>query len=611
MGKSSRRKTRQKQKQNRKDEGAPRNPSSAVHQLRHPDPKMRHGALVALQANFLHEGSKKVNLAVLQAVREQVMDKDMNCAGAAAECLAQYISYAEEDKHKDVMASWTLILIGRLQQCEEAMQGKPDNLKQWYALAAPCLKALCNLIEMNELALEQMNSQKQTFLSTVFGLLQASASQEATLDPKLTEWVHDTAAYASRCIHSSIDDNFEIVDIINGNKKIEELWPSLLTSLPDLAQLHVAGCIVSLYQASPSSWHSSCILNQVLPCLSRFMVADENQLQRLEENYRQAKLLWISQKEDIELEKEVLQSIEKRREPARDVARRLKQNPREGKQIMDNQEDGRQAMEDSLTEWNNMIMPLQLALEVMANLLSCLVEDEGTMSIERDNNADMMLRQTLVTNKVAECVVRMLRSVCGYKMNRPEEGSELLMDDIQEVVSKISACLANCVLSQVLAESDFAATWGILRQHSTEKGVCSVMAVMVQNSKSLRELAVHDLESFNSMLHNAGEEEIQRDAVCLLSAAMTGNAPADVVSKLTSEMIRLMGTAPSAVKCEVLNTIMDLYGEDEYHPGVFMALDTLNHFQQCIMTLSPKDLGPEEEEILFNANRFVDYKLGR
>jgi hypothetical protein len=611
MGKHSRRKSRQKPKQSPEDGDAPRNPSSAVHQLRHPDPKMRHGALVALQANFLHEGSKQVSLPVLQAVREQVMDTDMNCASTAAECLAQYISYAEEDKHKDVMASWTLIIIARLDQCHQAILAKPNNVKPWYALAAPCLRALCRLIETNELALNQMNLSKQTFLSTVFGLLQASASQEATLDPNLTEWVLDTAAYAARCIHSSIDDNFEMVDIINGNKKIIELWPSLLTSLPNMAQLHLAGCIVSLYQAAPAPWQSSCIMNEVLPCLSRFMAVDEQNLRTLEENYRQAKLLWTSQKEDDEMEKEILQTIEKRREPTRDIARRLKTTTRKGKAVMDNQEDGRQAMEDSLSEWNNVIMPLQLALEVMANLLSCLIQDDDNISVERDDGVDRLLRQTLVTNKVAECIVRMLQNLCVYKKSRPEKENELLQDDLQETVDKLSACLANCVLSKVLAESDFVSTWSVLRQHPTEKGVGSVMAAMVQNSKSLRELAVHDLEIFQGMLHNPDDEEIQRDAVCLVSAALAGNPTTEVVTKFTSELIKLMGTAAIAVKCEVLNTVMDLYGEDDFHPQVFMALDTLNHIQQCIMTVPQKDLGPEEEEILSNANRFVEYKLGQ
>mmetsp|Transcript_12603 Transcript_12603/g.30099 ORF Transcript_12603/g.30099 Transcript_12603/m.30099 type:complete len:610 (-) Transcript_12603:23-1852(-) len=607
MGKSSRRNRRQKQKQTRKDVDEPRNPSSAAHQLRHPDPKIRHGALVALQANFLHDHSKSVNLQVLQAVREQVMDKDMNCASAAAECLAQYVSYADGDTHKDVMASWTLILIGRLDQCLQALQSTPNNSKQWYALAAPSLRALCKLIEMNELALEQMNAQKQTFLSTVFGLLEASANHEATLDQRHTEWVEETGAFAARCIHSSIEDNFEMVNIINGNEKVIELWPTLMSKLPDLAALHVAGCVVALYQAAPSKWQSNFIMTQVLPCLSKSMVVNAEGLKCLEDNFRNANQLWMTQKQDDKLEKEVLQKIAKKREPAREIARRLKQTSRVGKQVMDNQEDGRQAVEDSLTAWNNTIMPLQLGLEVMANLLSCLVQDEDEMAVERDSSFDSLLHQELVKSKVAEHIVGMLQTLCVYAKSRPSDEHDLLKEDLQESVSKVSACIANCGISQVLLEADFAATWNILRQHPSERGVCSVMAALVQNSKSLRELAVHDLQIFQDMLHNS-DEEIQRDAICLLSAAMVRSTPENVVTNLTNELIKVMSTAPNTVKCEALNTIMELYGDDDFHPRVFSSLDALRHFKNCIMSVPQKGLSPEEEDILFNANRFVEYK---
>lgn len=609
MGKSSRRNRRQKQKENGKGAGEPRNPSSAVNQLRHPDPKIRHGALVALQANFLHDHSKSVNLQVLQAVREQVMDNNMDCASAAAECLAQYVSYADGDTHKDVMASWTLVLIGRLDKCFQALQSTPsNNSKQWYALAAPCLRALCKLIEMNELALEQMNAQRQTFLSTVFGLLECSANHEPTLDPRHTEWVEETGAYAARCIHSSIEDNMEMVNIINGNEKVVELWPTLMSKSSDLAALHVAGCVVALYQAAPSQWQSNFIMTHVLPCLSKSMVVNAEGLKTLEENFQKANQLWMTQQQDDKLEKEVLQKISIKREPAREIARRLKQNPRDGKAMLDDQEDGRQAVEDSLTAWNKTLMPLQLALEVMANLVSCLVQDdEDEMAVERDSSFDALLHQELLKNKVAEHILGMLQTLCVYAKSRPKQDRDFLKEDLQEAVSKVSACIANCVISKVLLEPDFTATWNILRQHPSERGVCSVMAALVQNSKSLRELAVHDLQIFQDMLHNS-EEETQRDAICLLSAAMVRSTPENVVTNLTNELIKVMDTAPNAVKCEALNTIMDLYGDDDFHPRVFSSLDTLKHFKKCARSIPQKGLSPEEEEIVLNANRFVEYK---
>jgi hypothetical protein len=122
-------------------------------------------------------------------------------------------------------------------------------------------------------------------------------------------------------------------------------------------------------------------------------------MQQLQENYHQAKLLWQSQKEDDELEQQVIQSVQERREPARQIAKRRKQqgrpvgsNNNEGEDdeamATGEQPEGRQAMEDALMAWNHgMILPMQVALEVTANLLTCLIQDENDMAIEKDNDS--------------------------------------------------------------------------------------------------------------------------------------------------------------------------------------------------------------------------------
>ena len=226
MGKQGRRKQRQKRKQqggtgNSKQQAKdPVNPASAVHQLRHADAKTRHAALVALQATVLHPSSKQVSLSVLQAIREQVMDNNLECASAAAECLAQYLSFACH--YPEQTASWTLVFMGRLDTCHRQIQQK-TNLKQWYALAAPCLRALCKLIEVNELALNQLNLQKQTFLTTIFGLLQDTIEFEGNNDDRITGWVCDTGIYAARMLHSALDDNDEMASIINISSQNDKL----------------------------------------------------------------------------------------------------------------------------------------------------------------------------------------------------------------------------------------------------------------------------------------------------------------------------------------------------------------------------------------------------
>ena len=181
------------------------NPQSAVHRLRHADPKVRHAALVALQASVLSQARcashKPVSMKVLQAVREQVTSNDLECSAVAADCLAQYLlsisssakNANNSDQQKQTVASWALVLLGRLEDCRKALeeqrqqqqeaakanvtisknqQKKAEKTKKrWYAVSAPCLIALCQLIEDNGYALDQINLQKKTFVQVVFGLL--------------------------------------------------------------------------------------------------------------------------------------------------------------------------------------------------------------------------------------------------------------------------------------------------------------------------------------------------------------------------------------------------------------------------------------------------------
>ena len=262
-GRKSRKKNRQKRNVDTSMHNAANtattavNPQSAVHRLRHADPKVRHGALVALQASVLsqlHCGSHNqhkqnqqqnqhkqkqnppaISMKVLQAVREQVTSNDLECSAVAADCLAQYLTAISEDtnhhnrnsdEHKQITASWALVLLGRLDDCRTALteimeqqqqqqqknpnakannakkkgtepqqqqqqhqqqqqqqppppshvsknqQKKAENTKkQWYAVSAPCFIALCRLIEDNGHAMDRINLQKKTFVEVVLGML--------------------------------------------------------------------------------------------------------------------------------------------------------------------------------------------------------------------------------------------------------------------------------------------------------------------------------------------------------------------------------------------------------------------------------------------------------
>jgi hypothetical protein len=657
MGKQNRRK--QRNRSNTKDgtsndedksDDKAKNPASIMLRLRHVDPKIRHASMVALQTTLLHPTNKRVNIQVIQAVREHVMDSNLECASAAAECLVLYLNIASDNnnsnEHNLITASWTLILIGRLENCHQGIQdNKSKSIRQWYALAVPCLQALFKLIETNELALERMNTKKDTFLSTLFALLgDVQSFQATTADEKLKNYVMDTAIFTARTLHSSLDENDEMVGILDATTN-SDMWTSSLSSpsssLPDLAQLHLAGCVVTVYQIMNTSsprWQQ-CLISCALPLLLRFLKLDEQQLQTLEDNYKQAKALWDKQKTDDELEQEVVRAVETRQEPSKDIARRQKEHPREKKSAFELIQDGRETTETALSAWNSVLMPAQLALEVSANLLGCLFDaiaqdGDDAMALERDEAMSLSLLQALVACKLPDSILQMLEQCGNFKKNRID-GAEILQEDLEETMSKISACLANCVQSNVIISSNnnggstatATAThilWESLKLYASEEGVCSVMVVVMQRDASVRQqlLLSSDLDMVLQDLLMSPKEELQRDAVSLLAAAVTGSTsttaaacPADVMMKLTSSLLGVLKNASTsaAVTCEVLNALMDIYGQDDHYRDTFTSINVLGEFQKSISVLQKRqelELDQDEEEILFNAERFVEYKQG-
>jgi hypothetical protein len=110
--------------------------------------------------------------------------------------------------------------------------------------------------------------------------------------------------------------------------------------------------------------------------------------------------------------------------------------------------------------------------------------------------------------------------------------------------------------------------------------------------------------------------------------------PVDVNQKVCSALLTAMDSNSSLMNaCEVLNVLMDIYGNDEddgcCHVSVFESMQVLSHFQRRIPTLKSElkqlekkwkgqgdDSGDRAglehwKETLLNASRFVQYKKGR
>ena len=260
--------------------------------------------------------------------------------------------------------------------------------KRWYAIAAPCFVALCHLIEDNGHALDQINLQRKTFVEVVFGMLSLQCKESNNNESKGDTAMSDTAMkddtndappppkddifdklrqetglYAARCLHSALDDNWELAGMLdsdNGNA-----WETLLgrrtnnTSsasseqqywFPSMTRLHLIGCLVNIYQLSDSANTSTNTTNPATSWLEDNILkygiqsfnnsnnnAEEGLLLKVlrvgslseilattEKKHREAITLLEKQKQDQQMEQEVNANVQARKEPAKLIARRQK-----------------------------------------------------------------------------------------------------------------------------------------------------------------------------------------------------------------------------------------------------------------------------------------------
>ncbi|KAG7345908.1 hypothetical protein IV203_004975 [Nitzschia inconspicua] len=731
MGKQGRRKQRQRRKQQPLATGDAVNynssnstssgssSSSAVHKLRHADPKIRHAALIALQATAFQPSSKphsnphhqRVALPVLQAVREQVLDSDLECSAVAAECLVLYLQQQQQEqnseeskahsKHaqqrEEATASWSTVLLGRLDQCynqiKEAQQGTAEpstsvkkRIKAWLAVTTSCAHALCLLIETNGSALEQILLQRQKFCQILFGLLELLDDATAAL-------------YAARCMHSALDENRELADTVvlaYLNSNVWKRWLENATSdKAIMVQLHLVGSIVNLYQlvehgrsehqlledilltygiASSTSTNTAAVMSVAVSptpsipstpegLLTRTMKSiDLEYVTSLEVDFRSARELYESQQHDAQLEEEIIQKVNDRKEPAREIARRQKKLHDEEEQakrkrleeqadidmedveeeIMESQttsrgkftkheKDGEQAMDEVLSVWNDRIQPLQLSLEIMANLFTCWIPRDDEMVDESPmTESKNRLQQELQRQQKGLELARLVQQL--IQINEHINNDTPMSPDIDETITKACACMTNCVLSNSLGEPDYASVWVLFSdmvrrlcstsssnnaQEASIEGLLGNMAVLVQRQPQV--VRNEDLEFLHSFLSVGCGPESMKSAISVLSVAIAQATSSTMISltetavgKLTQTFVELLSniqTHPSTV-LEVLNAFMDWYGQDDFFPQTFDNLKvleamerSLNKFQSTATTFTP-----EEEEILYNTEQFLEYK---
>jgi hypothetical protein len=720
MGKQGRRKQRQRRKQQQQPlatETASTNTahssSSAVNKLRHADPKVRHAALIALQATAFQPSKQQrqqvVALPVLQAVREQVMDNDLECAAVASECLVLYLQQQHQSdestphnkstqQREEATSSWVTVLLGRLEQCcqhlQEAQSAEAEPLnttakkriKAWLAVAAPCSHALCLLIERNGSALEQILLQRQKFCQVLFGLLQSVRSVEAVEDSTAA------AVYAARSLHSALDENSELSEtMILGYLNNNNVWRQWLEETSDkstMVQLHLIGSLVNMYQlveegrsehklledmlmthgivSSPSSTATAAGAVAVSPTpsipvrpdglLTRTLKAiDYDQLKSLECEFRSAQELFESQQHDAQMEEDIIQKVNDRKEPARDIARRQKKlqeveeqaRKKRAEELGDvdmkdveeketssrgkftkHEKNGEQAMDEAMTLWNGKIQPLQLALEILANLFTCWIPrdddmmDDSAMTVTQQSP----LRQALQTQQKGPELVLLVQQLC--RLNNEIQKDIPMREDLDESIAKACACMSNCLLSETLEEAEIPLMWGsfceqvrLLGQNMGDssqtplESLLGTMAILVQRQPHV--VRHGDLELFHDLLFRSCSSDSMRGAVSIISVAVAQSSPSisltePAVRKLTKGFLQLLSNNKlhHAISLEILNAFMDWFGQDEFYPQTFDDLNVLSSIEQSLHKFKDSSLSftPEEEEILYNTEQFVEYK---
>jgi len=681
MGKHSRRKrSKSKSKNNNKDDdsddGTTGSSSKLLIQLRHANPDTRHAALAALMNTIMDpdrmSSKVKIHVDLLQAIRERVMDKDLECAQLAANCLSNYLRGCEEQDW-DTTSSWTVVFLQRLQECVEeiiGMEQKETTLKRqkrWWALTMQCLSALCNLVEMNHKALTHFGTENaiNILLSVLnVGARRLEKSKNDLSADTITFFNEKSLTFAAQTLHSALDDNTELVrswkswDVIRQNCKNQ--------SLPISCRLHCVGCLVTAWLLSEDEAKLLPVIEDAIPLLHSTLDYPRDEANALVEKIRVSHENLKKEEADSALEKEIIRKVTERKEPAREIARRQKSMdkkkkiPEEGGEEEDtpmeddgdeaasstkkeNTNNAREIFESAKGEWYQKLAPLELALEILANLTGLrMMAPETTDDMDMEdwgpeqeknllegafqNNTlsplDISLLDTIVKAQIPNRLVNLLKLIC-QPMN--DDILPEISASIRELQSKCGACLGNCVGEHFPNTGSW--TDGLLQELRSaldasegNPSIANAMAAGLRSRSSLRkQCQPSDLAVLLQLTKSSSL--CQKEAVEILGILCSCETHEEEVNRTVCSTLMAISSKKAEVMNEVLNALMDIYGNDDCHPFVFESKKVLAYFQQitptfkrmiqCDRDQSSIDEVEQWKETLLNASRFISYKKGQ
>eukprot|EP00522_Entomoneis_paludosa_P015485 CAMPEP_0172443650 /NCGR_PEP_ID=MMETSP1065-20121228/3881_1 /TAXON_ID=265537 /ORGANISM="Amphiprora paludosa, Strain CCMP125" /LENGTH=710 /DNA_ID=CAMNT_0013193959 /DNA_START=34 /DNA_END=2166 /DNA_ORIENTATION=- len=436
------RKNRQKRQKDKQAQGPPDDDdgatatggSSMLQKIRHSDPQTRLAALTALvHHNYIVNPQESVTL--WQAVREQVMDRNLTVATAAVTCLEDVVvrSPSASSDMDLTTAGWYLILLGRAQEAytqvtastTEASSMSSTKKDQWISLALACLSALVCLVQENTVVTERLERTAslrrdsfamlwqwlsytlQSSNGDCVDLQEQVASLWHTLmeeNPGVVQPWYEQEGEASQSMLRSV---WDLVKTTESTTTAAATASSTSNPLSDLARLHLMGVVLAavdqLPLLDPDRKARTLAVQPLLTSLQSYLVlpnaATTTQAEQWVTTFQKAQ----EQENDCNLEWAVVRQQSIKKEPARAIARRLKQQQQqqdaqkasmeadqpaetEGMEeevdlqstitkrgaLPENRTDFMQEWQSLLEDWRRHHVALELALEMTANLTSHL-----------------------------------------------------------------------------------------------------------------------------------------------------------------------------------------------------------------------------------------------
>ena len=516
MGKQSKRKNKRKGGGNGKPQpkisAAPPSKSTLINRIRHGDLRIRHGALTAASATiFSPESLSKstiapINMELIQAMSERVMDDDAPCAMCALGCLGNYILFQDYGNSKSgskVESLLTPIMLTKMNKASDQVEilvkkmmeleqkkidtnddddnnndgakidlGKKQKKKgnkgssqsnsnplekcaltimEQYSIQSLALHVLCGIIEStaaNNESSSILYHQKTQFLSTILRsflvgtemITALNNPNESTANNQITPLmkrtlatkenqsniISDVVTYSARSMHSACDDNPTFMASL---QSAEQGWNNVIAAisnatLPTLARLHCCGITIVARQINPTL--APIVIEKSLPLLSQFTLYSSDIAMALHKEVSVAQEELMKQKQDENMENDIIRVVDKRKESARTIARRQKELKKEreaknkadadtaaametdataksmggdeDKEIVDGMGDeenqakieAEEKFEKALNGWKNACLPLKLSVEIITNMCSIATGVEGDNDISQFAGDDDM-----------------------------------------------------------------------------------------------------------------------------------------------------------------------------------------------------------------------------